>query len=156
MTALAHRLATDEDMPYVFGSWIDSWRNQQSAGLIPMDVYLEVQTNLIQRLLARPGCDVLVAYHPGETDHVADLYGWLCAEQTSRGPVVHYVYTRESQRKEGIARGMLLAAGIDPDGPFFFTAMTSTVKRFIGRKPKAKYEPLCARYETAWREERAA
>lgn len=154
---LAYRLATPADWPFVFGNWLSSFKFQRAAGVIPMDIYGEVYTEAINRLLRRPGCDVLVAYKPDEVEGMADLYGFLCAERSSRGPVIHYVYVRESQRREGIARGMFEAAGFDPVEPFVYTFWTSILD-----KPKLKaaiaagrLDPLAGRFETAWQEDRS-
>ena len=154
MTALAHRLVTGSDLPFIYGAWLDSWRLAHAAGTIPMDLYSSVYTETIRRLLLRPDCDVVVAHRPDEAPGAADLYGFLCAERTVRGPVVHYVYVREAQRRQGIARGMFEAAAIDLAAPLVYTHRTAVVLRLRGKMPRGRYDPLAARFASAWQEDR--
>lgn len=156
MSALAFRLAEMSDLPFIYGSWLDSFRLSHSAGVVPMDCYRDVYTDAINRLLSRPTCDVLVAYMPGESAGLADLHGFLCGERTSRGPIIHFCYTKETRRRLGVARGMFEAAGFDLAEPFTFTYKTPVLSKPWCRSKisHAKYDPLCARFETAWQEDR--
>lgn len=152
---LAHRLATAEDLPFIFGNWLSAYRTSYAAGPVPAAIYADVYTDAIRLLLSRPTCDVVVAFKPGEDAGMADLYGFLCAErETARGPVVHFVYVRDSQRERGIARGLFEAADIDPRRPFSFTYKTPIVSKLAAKIPRSKYNPLCARFPTAWPEDR--
>lgn len=152
---ISHRLATESDLPFVFGSWLSAFRPSYAGGPVPADLYAAVYTEAIGHLLRRPGCDVVVAFKPGEEPGMADLYGFLCAErETSRGPVVHFVYVRDSQREEGIARGLFDAAGIDIRSSFTFTYKTPIVAKLAAKIPRSRYNPLCARFQSAWPEDR--
>lgn len=145
---IAYRLATKPDLPFVMGGWLSTFRTAHAAGLISMERYESIYTEEIFRLMRRPKCDVVVAFFPEETDHVADLAGFLCAERLKAGPVVHYVYTAPNYRKEGIARGMFAAAEIDPGGVFTYTFKTGVVTDLRRKMPRATYNPLCARFES--------
>lgn len=155
MTALAFRPAIADDMPFVYGSWLSAYRPSYAGGPVPAHLYADVYTSAIGFLLVRPTCSLVVAYKPGEVPGLADLYGFICAEpSTARGPVVHFVYVRDSQRDEGIASGLFDELGIDPLRPFVFTYKTPALSDLRSKIPRARYNPLCARFATAWPEDR--
>lgn len=148
MTDLAFRPARGPaDMRLVYGTWLASFRMSHSAGLIPMSMYAEVYTEAISRLLTRPGVRVTVAYHPGEEEGGADLYGWACVELGGHVPIVHYVYTIQPYRRRGLARRLLEAAGVDLGEPWEFSYRTSVVAKMAGKMGPARWAPLRARDE---------
>lgn len=145
MSVLAYREAGPEDLPFIISSWLESFRTSRSAGLISMDSWRQVMEPQIRAILAREDCRAWVAYHPGEDDHRADLYGWIATAsnylQQSKGggmipgqlPLVIYVYTKAPYRQMGIARGLFKAAGIT--GPFNYACHTASLAKII-RKGK--------------------
>lgn len=143
--SLAYRRAAAGDETFVVYSWCASFRSSHTAGLIAMDDWRAVMEPQIRKVLSRPGGEVWVAYHPGETDHVADLYGWLAVERGHALPLVHYVYVKSPFRKHGIARGLFAAAGVDPAAPFFYTCKTYVVHELRHLIPAARWQPLIAR-----------
>lgn len=164
MTALAYRHATDADLPLIVNSFLDSYRTSRAAGLICMDDWSRVMGEQFRKVLARPGVDVWVAYHPGETDHTADLYGWLAVErdyllpanQLRSGrrtremvkadvPLLHYVYVKQPYRRLGVAKGLLRAAGIGER--WNYTCRTSVVAELADKIPHARWTHLVARFE---------
>lgn len=144
MTSLAYRLARDHDRPLIVESWLSSYRTAHAAGLIAMDDWHAVMLPQIERVLARPDCATHVAYHPGEDLPGADLYGWIAAEPTDAGPLVHYCYVKVAYRRMGIASGLLAAAGVDRAQPWSYSCKTGVVSSLplgVGR-----WRPLVARF----------
>ncbi len=142
MTSLAYRPAIDADLGLVFGAWKSSFRSTFLAMFepplgrcpFPVDRYDEVMRETITRIVGRPDARVIVAYHPGELERKADLYGFLCYElAVTCAPMVHYCFVKKNYREHGIARGMFRAAGIDAGGLFTFTHRTPAVKS-LGQK----------------------
>ena len=155
--ALAYRLAEDRDMALVVDSWVDSYRTAHAAGMIPMPMYKESQRANVRWVLARPGVEVWVAYHPGESpESRADLYGWIAVERgysvprairqrvggelrwveelrPCTDPLVHYVFVKESYREHGIAAGLFRAARVDRTKPFLFTCKTGVLNERLRR-----------------------
>jgi GNAT superfamily N-acetyltransferase len=80
--------------------------------------YWQLHSRRVDRLLARPGVEVLVASPVGDRDLVC---GWLCAERAGEETVCHYVYVASSFRRWGIS--LLLAEELG-DGPVICTAWT--------------------------------
>jgi hypothetical protein len=133
-------------MALVVDSWLDSYRTSHAAGMIAMQDWRVVMTRQVQLILARPGVEVHVAYHPGDTDHVADLYGWLCLERGDP-PLVVYCYTKQHYRRIfGIQRGLFAAAGIDPNSRFEYAAKTGVVSKLASKIPNARWNPLRIRF----------
>lgn len=89
----------------VFDSWLKSWRTSKWAGVIPNNLYFEVQRTLIEDLLAR-GCHLKIAYPEGRPDIIL---GWVCAEEKEGKTVLHYLYTKDPFIGLGIP-DLLLAA----------------------------------------------
>lgn len=167
--SLAYRRAEERDLALVIDSWLESYRFAHAAGLIALDDWRDVMVPQVKRVLARPGVAVHVAYHPGETDQRADLYGWIAVERdyvvpvrgreridgtkpmwieklvASDCPLVHFVYVKEAYRRMGIARGLFKAARVDPTLRFLHTCKTAVVTELKRAIPRAVWSPLIAR-----------
>lgn len=156
LMSLAYRPAEGRDLPLILDAWLSSFRTSNSAGIIAMKRWKPVMTPELLDILARRGVEAWVAYHP-EADMGSDLYGFLIAEKdvsemTPRGlvktdqPLVHYVYVRLPYRRNGVARGLFRAAGVDPSKPFLYTFKTPTVANLSKKIPCASWRPLIARF----------
>lgn len=162
---LAYRPATKSDLRLVVDSWVSSYRTAHAAGMIAMDDWREVMCAQVQKVLDRPGVEVLVAYKPGESPPL-DVYGWLALEREyrisatvrersrwgrrrmvqGRCPLVHYVYVLDAFREKGVARGLFRKAGVDPAKEFLYSCKTGFVSKLLPKIPLAKWRPLIARY----------
>lgn len=172
---IAYRRAQEQDVGFVVGTWLDTYRTSHAAGLAPMegpDGYAPVYRRWIHAVLDRPA-QVLVAHVPG-ADQGADLVGWLCYELDARaparmvrssderraervdrdalvqvGPLVHYVYVLQAYRRHRVAAGLFEAAGIDPSRPFYAsckTAVSTTIERARAGRMVCRFNPLIARF----------
>jgi len=163
--SLAYRPADLADLGFIIDGWASSYRTSRSAGMIAMEDWDAVMHPQVKKVLQRPGCMTWVAYHPGETDHLADLYGFITVERDYdihlnefvRGrhqrrvvrtdvPLVHYVYVRHRQRQNGIARGLFKAAGVNPRERFNYTCRTAEVSDLAAKIPRAEWLHLVARF----------
>lgn len=165
MSSLAYRPATSDDMPLVVDTWVDSYRLSRAAGMISMEDWADIMTGQVRKVLMRPGVKLWVAYHPGDTDHREDLYGWLAVEteyeiprnmlrsgRRSREmgkadvPLVHYVYVKQPYRRMKIARGLFKAAGVGDE--FNHTCTTAVVSTLTKKNklPGARWTHLVARF----------
>ncbi len=161
--SLAYRPADVGDLLFVTEGWIDSFRTSRSAGLIAMDDWSDIMTRQVRKVLARPGVDAWVAFHPGEKDRIADLYGFIAVERNydivrndfvdgrhvrrmvrTDVPLVHFVYVKKPYRRMGVARGLFKAAGVGPR--FNYTCRTSIVTKLAEKIPQATWEHLVARF----------
>ena len=140
---VAHRPAVVADRSFVIDNWLSSFRCANAAGIISTESWFDVMWPQIERLLDREGTTTLIAY---ERDDVDFFYGFVCGELTGPTPVVHYVYVKEPYRREGFARGLLAALGVDPALPFLYTCQTAVVARLRAKIPCARWRPQIARY----------
>lgn len=166
--AIGYRRATDDDRAFIEDSWIESYKTSHAAGLIAIEDWYAVMIGQIRRVLARPECSTIVAYHPGETDPRRGLFGWVCVEKdfeipqrtrqrvdgrlkwveymvASDWPLVHYCYVKLAYRRMGIARGLFRAAAVDPKKEFFYTCKTGIITKLQASIPWSKWNPMIAR-----------
>jgi hypothetical protein len=153
---ISFRPMEPRDRPFVVTSWIDSYRTAYTAGLISMKRWSRIMRVEIEDMLDRPA-QVIVAYDPEDTDHVADLLGFIAYDiQSFRLPYVYYVYVKATYRRwgyrnrervgDGVARQLFRAAGIDPEAPFQYAASTPKVRELKRKIPCARHQPLLARF----------
>ncbi len=145
----------DADRTFAVETWLESQRTSYSAGLVRMHRWFDVMRPEIEAHLARPGMQTLVAF---ERTDPAFLYGWIAADPTEQrvpgkgGSVrwwpalVLYVFVKATFRREGIARALFEAVGIDPAKPFLYSCNTVMASRLASKTPQAKFDPLVCRF----------
>lgn len=162
-----------DDRRFVIKSWIDSYKQSKSAGILmnqPFEVggvafdFEAVMGATIGRLLDVEGVHVLVASNPLVLPP-KDVHGFLVYEESpqitlykypsyervrtrSKLPLVHYVFMKKIYRGFGIAKSLFRAAGIKADEPFLYTCSTAISEQIkkANKIPRAQWEPSCARY----------
>lgn len=152
MSDLAFRLAGIEDLPFIERTFLSSYRNSYSAGLIGMSRWEQVMRVEWRSILARPDTRVHVAYHPGEELGDCDLYGYIVSldgykdHQSGRAlPYLVFAYVKSAYRREHeIEAGLFAAANIDPKAPYHYAVKTASVTRSLGGN--ATWKPLAIRY----------
>lgn len=127
------------DHQFVLSGWSSSLRSSRDVAFIPMSRWAEIMHPVIEYALARPAARTLVAH--GEV-----LQGFVCVEPG----YVLYLYVAQPFRRNGIARALLTAAGIDPARPFGYAARTRASWELLvvhGKAPLAVYDPYHARFD---------
>jgi len=117
----AVRPATDDDMRFVFNSWINSFRRSPWAGVLQNHRAYALHAETIRALIAR-GAVVSVACN---AERPTQILGWACTEQGDL-PVLHYVYVKDFLRQRGLATALLRAVGVE--GDYLYTFRTSFAK----------------------------
>lgn len=104
------RPSTPADLPYVVGSWRESWRGARECHRLRESVYRGIFDELVVRgVLALPETRVTVACDDGDDDV---LLGWVCYAP-GRVPVVHYgVVRHDGVRGRGLFAVLVAAAGV--------------------------------------------
>lgn len=143
---VAFRPAEPQDQRFIVDSWVSSFRTSYSAGLIQIRDFHAVMWPQIERALARPDVRTIVAHETQETDHVADLYGFITADTSLSVPLVYYVFVKAPARRARIAARLFAAIGVDPAKPFAYACKTAIVSQLARKIPMAKWQPLLARY----------
>jgi hypothetical protein len=126
----------------VVESWLGSYRCSPWAGAVTNNLFDAVYGDTIRQLFER-GALCWIAHNPDDENHVI---GYLVTEYTRDGkPVVHYCFVKDYARRNGVARSLFAAAGIDPNEHFFYTFRTPHARAF----PGGRYEPAIARRKAA-------
>lgn len=127
------------DEPFIYHSWLSSYRSSHRVGKPSSDVYYRAHHPLVGATLARSQVQVIAAHLPGEDRH---MLGWICWEPAGRLIVVHYIYVKAHFRHRGVARGLAKQAGIEPASEVLYT-WDSKQARYLARKVD------CAEYVSA-------
>lgn len=97
-------LMRDTDRHFVLSGWKRSAREAPQHQAIPSPKFFAGITRQIEALLARPTVSVFVARHHDDGDA---LYGFACMEQRGPALALHYVYTRQEDRRRGVCSDLL-------------------------------------------------
>lgn len=122
----------EDDVKFVYDSWLNSWRSSRYAGVVPNDLYYDTTRRAIEDLIAR-GAVVLVAELNGE------LLGFACGEVKDGKKVHHYTYVKDPFLRQGVEERLL--AALPGESPGWFTFAQS---RFLKDK-QWKHAPEMAR-----------
>lgn len=145
-----------EDRKFVIEAWLEGQRTSYSAGLVAIEDWFDVMRPQFTKLMQRPGMQTLVAYEKDDPDF---LYGFVIADPTEQAipnkdvnsfhywpALVLFVFVKVNFRKEGIARRLFEAVGVDISKPFLYACNTVTASRLASKVPLAKFNPLAARF----------
>lgn len=129
-----------EGVPLVLDSWAKSWRSSDYSGCIPNHLFFPTHKELIGGLIAR-GAKIVTAVC-GER-----ILAWICFETKGEGrdatTILHYCYTKDPFRQQGLGKELVAHAIGDRRGPVFYTHRTRFSSRIV---PKyAKWAPEIAR-----------
>ena len=138
---ISHRLLTPDDRRFVVSAWSASYKDSHSAGMIGTLRWADVMHAEIARVIDQPEAKTLVAY---AKDDPSFVYGFISGDPESS--VVYYCYTKAAFRRQGIARKLFTALGVDPECHFTYACRTAVVSRLAGKIPAARFDPSVARY----------
>ena len=141
---IAYRPAELDDAQFVVPTWSRAFKQSRSAGMIADEDWAFIMHPQIQKVLARPGVQTIIAY---ENTDPSFRYGWISGTPgTPEIPaVVYFCYVKEAFRRAGYARGLFAAIGIDPYERFRYTCWTPVIPKLQHAIPHAKHVPEFAR-----------
>lgn len=111
--AIDIRPATGADVPWIYSSWMKSFREHGSGvGRISRDVYRVHHRLAMERVTSKDGVLTIVACNPEDN---AQIFGWLCGEvdTTKRRAVLYYGHVKSERRRQGIMRALCAALGVE-------------------------------------------
>lgn len=129
------RPANPEDIPFIFNSWLKSFRNAYFARQLINTVYFTEQHKVIEKLVKES--TILIACNAEEPSQV---YGWICAGIIDGITSIHYVYVKHSFRSLGIASLLLDAIKKDKEVAGIYTHHTKAADR-LASKLNLLYHP---------------
>lgn len=123
------RNINEEDVSFVFNSWLKSYRFSSFAKSIRNEIYFTNHHKLLEKIIARG-----TNYVACNKDDPGQIYGYIVGEEVDGFLVVHYVYVKHTFRNMGIAKLLLDQIGYNPETASLFTHLTD-----IANKLAAKY-----------------
>lgn len=122
------RLANDEDVPFIFNSWLKSYRTSNFSRSITNTVYFAEHHKLLERILKTN--KVVIACRD---DDPSQICGWACAGITDNIFTLHYIYVKHPFRGFGVGKALLNAFEHDPSTASIFTHCTKTAERLAAK-----------------------
>jgi hypothetical protein len=124
------RSATEADVPFIFNSWLKSYKGSSAVRNVSAPVYFDFHHKLIEKLLQRSQVHVLCS-----PDDSSQVFGYIVAEQVEGVQVIHYAYVKYAFRGMGLCSMLAKHAGLDKQIGGFYTHEThSTLKLLNGSK----------------------
>lgn len=123
------RTANEQDVNFIFNSWLKSYQSSVSAKLLSPTIYFQFHHKVIEQLLQR--CAVVVACQQQDPTQV---YGYLVYEVVDDVPVIHYAYVKHAFRQMGIYSLLLAATTLSSRNQAFYTHETHTALKLIRAK----------------------
>lgn len=109
------KLKTDE-IPYVYDSWIKSWKGSPWAGCIPNHLATAAHRETIHALV-NAGAVLRGAYRD---DNDQEIIGWGCFDLTDRGEaVVHFLHWRDPESIPPLLAECQSRAGVEAVSKFY-------------------------------------
>jgi ribosomal protein S18 acetylase RimI-like enzyme len=141
------RAATQDDIPFIYNSWLKSFKEGSPwARHITNTVYYANHKKVIQSLLNKS--QVVIACNP---DDETQILGYVCF---TPGPLtfVHYLYVKVPYRKLSIGKSLMLVATTEhsPTLPILATHVTNIWNTVLKVKWNMFYNPYILEvfYET--------
>lgn len=139
------RPAVSTDVPYMMKCYLENMRDAHGGRRVSSEVFYVQERRVVERLLNE--ATVLVATSRNDLDY---LLGYLIAEASDAGPVLHWCYVRYDLRRLGIARALVETFCAEQAGTRWFTRWTHqvaaamTVPPQLRRRPGYEYDPYHA------------
>lgn len=129
------RQATSDDIPFIYATWLNSYRYDSDLGKgCRNSVFFTEYREVIDRLLNKEDVKVLVAC---STDDSTVVYGYLVYEPLT----IHYSFVKEAFRKLQIAK-MLVKEGLGDRGQTVITHKTSQVEPILRTHQEFVFNPF--------------
>jgi GNAT superfamily N-acetyltransferase len=132
------REAETKDVPFIFNSWLKSYRNSNFARPLENTIYFSEHHKVIERVLQHHG--VIIACNPEDP---SQIYGFLCAGYVDGILVLHYAYVKQPFRKLGIAKALLNCLEQPDDSAILYTHQTR-VAQTVAPRYNMIYHPYLA------------
>lgn len=126
------RPAGQEDVNFIFNSWLKSYRNSYATKNITSTFYFTEHHKVIERILA--AAKTVIACNQEDPSQV---YGYVVGDTVDGIFVIHYLYVKHSFRGLGLGKLLFNAFDHDPTAASLYTHHTHMAHRLA-----AKYNML--------------
>lgn len=118
------------DVPFVYNSWLKSYRDSPMVKSIPNTIYYAEHHKVIENLLKQTNCLAAVACNPEDANQI---YGYIVGEMIEKALCVHWVYCKHPFRGNGIAKALFQWIGESTANTY--THRVKNVEKLIGERP---------------------
>lgn len=132
------RRACEEDVNFIFNSWLKSYRNSLFARNMHNTIYFDQHHKVVERLLKTS--EVLIACDQKDP---SSCYGYIVAEKVDNIFVLHFTYVKHPFRKFGVATALLNAFDHNLSQASIYTHHTR-VAELLAPKYNMVYNPYVA------------
>lgn len=130
------RAYRDEDIPFIYNSWLKSYRDAPSMATIPNTLYYAGQHGLIETLLERS--HVVVAC---SSEDPSQIMGYIVYEAPRPdSSVIHWAYVKHPFRNFGVAKALEGAATANRTN-VRYTHRVKVCERLLRTRPYT-YDPF--------------
>lgn len=132
---LVFRDFKEEDMPFIFSTWLKSYKNESSfAQRIRNDTFFSWHHLIIENILKKPTTSITIAHVKDDPDVIL---GYMIGE---RPATIHYAFVKEPFRGFGVATQLFERTKISIDN-CEFTHWTYPMDSIILKYSKLNYNP---------------
>jgi hypothetical protein len=130
------REATPSDINFILNSWLKSYRCHEDMTRMSNEDYYKYYKAHIVELLQKSGIKISC-----EQDDHNFIYGYICYDLLKDNLIIHYIYTRYSHRKLGIANGLISSL----DKKELWCTSANRIFDELKAKYKIQYNPYIVR-----------
>lgn len=130
-TLVSIRDYQNEDENFIFATWLQGlWHGNDWFREIDHDTYFSTYRKIIQSLLKRPSVSIKIAC-------LKDDPSVILSYAVSEGETLHFIFTKEAWRKNGIATMLI------PKNLSWVTHLTPAARAILRKKyPNVKFNPF--------------
>lgn len=132
MTSTSIRAATDNDIPYIFSSWLKSYK--ATLPNVPTNIYYSQQHKVIEDILAKSQTIILCS-----SEDPNQIFSYIVFEATTEQTTIHWINTKYTYRRLGFAQQLLDL--LPTDAPKFYTHQARAAST-IANKYDISYNPF--------------
>jgi len=122
------RPMVDEDIPFIFNSWLKSYRFSHFGEKITNTIYFQDHHKVIERIIKNS--KTLIACDPEDS---SQLYGYIVAAVEEGILVLHFLYVKHTFRNLGIGKTLLDALGHDKSSAAVYTHHTRMADKLAAK-----------------------
>ena len=125
----------EDDLPFLFNSWLKSYRLSNFAEKITNTIYFEDHHKLIERIVENS--NILMACNPSDP---SQLYGYVVSGKEGDILILHFLYVKHTFRNMGIGKTLLDAVGHTSESASVYTHHTRMADK-LASKHNLVYHP---------------
>jgi hypothetical protein len=103
---IKYREATEGDMPFIFSTWLKSYRNSDWARQMSNDIFYSQHKAVVAHLLSKAQITMITSDTQDD-----EIYGYTVASVIGSTSVVHFCYVKYNFRKLGLMSGLVKHLG---------------------------------------------